>query len=66
MIDVDHSNLSLFQEMMTFFSKFLLLFNNTYTKDNIEQVIGFLHNKFYHIKNPNDFLVFIQKIRLLR
>ena len=66
MIDVDHSNLSLFQEMMTFFSKYLLLFNNTYTKDNIEQVINFLHNKFYHIKNPNDFLLFIQKIRLLR
>jgi len=64
-IDVDHSNLSLFQEMMTFFSKYLLLFNNTYTKDNIEQVISFLHNKFYHIKNPNDFLLFIQKIRLL-
>lgn len=65
MIDIDHSNLSLFQEMMNFFSKYLLLFNNTYTKDNIEQVISFLHNKFYHIKNPNDFLLFIQKIRLL-
>lgn len=63
-ITVQHSKLLFFQDVMTFFSKSLIHFNNPYNT-NITLLTSFLHNKFYHIKNPNELSLFIQNIQLL-
>ena len=63
-ITVQHSKLLFFQDIMTFFSKSLIHFNNPYNT-NITLLTSFLHNKFYHIKNPNELSLFIQNIQLL-
>jgi len=63
-ITVQHSKLLFFQDIMTFFSKSLIHFNNPYNT-NISLLTSFLHNKFYHIKNPNELSRFIQNIQLL-